>query len=81
MTSCFHSLCLNVALNSKLRRYAQDGYNATLNKFPAYMEDPLDLKIAKDKARRCRLKPVFARTGPEISCNGVSASPPVCVAL
>jgi len=28
------------------------GYNSTLNKFPHYQEDPLDLKIQKEKAAR-----------------------------
>lgn len=28
------------------------GYNGTLDKFPKYMEDPLDLKLAKEKAER-----------------------------
>lgn len=28
------------------------GYNGTLEKFPKYMEDPLDLKLAKEKAER-----------------------------
>mmetsp|Transcript_7679 Transcript_7679/g.25440 ORF Transcript_7679/g.25440 Transcript_7679/m.25440 type:complete len:312 (+) Transcript_7679:52-987(+) len=30
----------------------KEGYNSTLNKFPAYQEDPLDLKIKKEKAAR-----------------------------
>lgn len=28
------------------------GYNSTLNKFPHYMEDPLDLKLAREKEAR-----------------------------
>lgn len=30
----------------------KEGYNCTLNKFPVYLEDPMDLKVAREKEAR-----------------------------
>mmetsp|Transcript_5963 Transcript_5963/g.15189 ORF Transcript_5963/g.15189 Transcript_5963/m.15189 type:complete len:321 (-) Transcript_5963:304-1266(-) len=54
------------------------GPNGTLNKFPKYMEDPLDLKLAKDKeARRAemdRLGKVAPFVPPSTTKKGATAS-------
>lgn len=36
--------------------YPKTGYNRTLDKFPPYVADPLELKVAEERERRQRAK-------------------------
>lgn len=54
------------------------GYNGTLDKFPKYMEDPLDLKLAREKAERLaeieKLDKVPPFVPPSTGKSGATAS-------